>query len=564
VTAWGEESAPVFAEDQIDTRRYLETLRRNRRLIALIVVGVTLGAYGVSLLLPATYRPSARVLVNTSADSSAASDAESIARQLATARTLAMTPRVLTRAAERVPGESEKSLEEKVVVSAEPEANILNVTASDHDPDRAARIANEVAAAFIDDQRRVTRENFARAEINIQRQLDSLGPGDTELQRALSDRLSDVQARAATAGAQFELAERAEPPDQPASPQPVWTALAAFIASTVIGVLAALARDQLRSGFTDARELGHFAGIPVFARISDSLADAGDPRRRAVALEHDAFSTFRGRVERLLDPARKHVVLVTSAVDIHGKAEVSAGLARALAETGRPTLLVFADPQARNVGGRVGADALGSTAHGANAGVSNDAHLAVPSHLLAAIADRTVESPVNEKLSVLGGPEGLRDPAPGGFPNNTVRALAEAIPRLDYTYVVVDAPPLLVSNDALILAGATDDVAVVAELESTTRPLVLDTREVLSEIGRRVLGLVVIDPRVGRRENTFGLSPRRLRFRATRPRSHARVDGMRDRDTSPWWVDTAILAGIRGGTPTSREGSEAGRASDGA
>jgi succinoglycan biosynthesis transport protein ExoP len=557
----GEEPPRVFAEDPIDARRYLEILRRNRGLIALIIVGVTLGAYGVSLLLPATYRPSARVLVDTAPDSAAPSDAASIARELATARQLAMTPRVLARAAERVPGESEKSLEKKVAVTADAEANILNVAASDEDPARAARIANAVAAAFIDDQRRVTRENLAQAELNIRRQLDSLGPGDTELQRALSDRLSDVQARAATASTRFELAERAEPPDEPASPQPIWTALAALIASTVIGVLAALARDQLRSGFADARELGQFAGIPVLARIPDSFADARDPRR-AVALEHDAYSTLRGRVERLLDPDRKHVVLVTSPLDTDGRAEVSAGLARALAETGRPTLLVFADPQVRNVDGRFGADAPGSADRGTNARASRETHLVLPSQVVAAIEDRTVESPVSNKLSVLGGQGALSGAPHGGSPNNTVRALAEAIPRLDYTYVVVDAPPLLVTNDALILAGATDEVALVARLESVTRPLVLDMREVLSEIGRPLVGLVVIGRGVGRRKG-FRRLPRRPRLGATRRGSYVDVDRTENREASPWWVSTAPLGGVRGGTRMSRETSEAGSASDG-
>ena len=71
---------------------------------------------------------------------------------------------MLDRAAARVPGVSSgDDLEDKVSSSVEPEANIVNVSASDGDPDEAAKIANAVTAAFLSERATLERRRIARA-----------------------------------------------------------------------------------------------------------------------------------------------------------------------------------------------------------------------------------------------------------------------------------------------------------------------------------------------------------------------------------------------------------------
>jgi succinoglycan biosynthesis transport protein ExoP len=583
---WPSSQLDPFVEEPIDVRRYVEVLRRNRRLIAGIVVGVTLVAFGVSLLLPASYSATARILIDNSADPSAPTDAASVVRQLATAQRLVMTPRILARAAERVPGESENSLEKKVVAKADTDANIVNVSASDRDRDGAAAIANAVATAFIDDQRNVASNDLKRARKVILARLASLGssPNDDAQRNALAARLSDLELRAATADDRFRLAEPAERPDQQASPHPLRTALLALIASIGIAVLVAFGRDQLRPQITGPRELSRATDLPILAWIPDSHLATRDREARTRILEDEAYRALRGRVILQLPPSPQHVILVTSGAYGQGKSAVSAGLARALAETNHATLLVSADLARPAIDDRFDvaqepgfADILlgaNFRSHG-RPPVRRDprtgrfeSHASIAERIRA--ASRPVAGHGHAELAILASGTQPSDPA-RVLTNDAVGTFGNALRQLDFAYVVIDAPPLLATNDSLILGSVTDQIVVVAHLDGLTRPTALDVREVLDEIARPVLGLVVIGARVAVTEDGQLREPSRGVPRRSWPRRLLKEGSPRDRTAKPAGggsaKSTVPLARRSSGSDSipsdghksdAREGSEAG------
>jgi capsular polysaccharide biosynthesis protein len=534
-----EPAAEPFLEEPIDGRGYFEILWRSRSFLAALIIGSTVAAFGLSLLIPKTYEATARVLFDNSADPLVPSDAESVARQLATAQRLAMTPDVLAVAARDVAGESGMSLEEKVTVTADSDANLLNVTASSHDPNRAAAIANAVAITFVEDQRASIEENIARAQAILRSRLETLGTSSAdEVERtALTEELSSLELRAATANLRFRVVEQAEPPDEPASPHPMRNALAAFFASTVIGVLLVLGRAQLGSRFTDARQLSRFLNIPILARVSLPPNRGRSSDGRAVALESAAFSALRGRAERILDPASKHVVLVTSPVAGSGSPEVSAALARALAETDRPTLLVLAVGE----NGISRRDSSGEDRHTLVERSTQTTGSEDASSLLPRLGPRrAVQSSMNSRLFIVDGSQPWRNAAGEVRNEEQAREMTTAA-KQNHTYVVIEAPPLLATNDTLILAEETNELVVVAELNRVTRSQMLDTRDLLHEIGKPVLGLVLIEE---------GTRPGSRRRRALPSRS--REDGTDPVESafssengvpSPWWRETARTEG---------------------
>jgi Mrp family chromosome partitioning ATPase len=63
--------------------------------------------------------------------------------------------------------------------------------------------------------------------------------------------------------------------------------------------------------------------------------------------------------------------------------------------------------------------------------------------------------------------------------------------RKEYDFVIVDTPPVLLVNDALILARAVDGCCLVVESGHTSRKLVADMRGRFEAAGIEPLGLVL-------------------------------------------------------------------------
>jgi uncharacterized protein involved in exopolysaccharide biosynthesis len=207
-------------EEPIDVQRYVNALRRSRWLIVTIVAGLTTIVLVMSLALPKTYTAQATILFDESPSLTASADAE---RQLATIQKLTMTRDVLAQSARKLRGETVGTLAGKVHASVDPKANIVLITASASNPERAARTANAVATAFLARNRAVELGLLQASRTRLTHLIQQLkkSPGGKVEIPAIRARLSDLSVTAATAGSELQLADPARPPSAPSSPRPV-------------------------------------------------------------------------------------------------------------------------------------------------------------------------------------------------------------------------------------------------------------------------------------------------------------------------------------------------------
>lgn len=484
-------------DERIDVRRYLGALRRGRYLIAAIVVVVTVVVVALSLLISPTYEAEATLQLDQPSSDLLATDAQSVERQLATFGTLIGSRAVSERAAEEVDGASADEISDAVSSSVDEEANLIAVQAEDADPDDAAEIANAVAAAFIGEQRRIRRQEARNAIAELEDELDRVESADGSEEEAgrIQDLIDQLTLESINAGRGLRIAEQAEPPETAVSPRPFRNGVLALVASLILGVVAALVRDQLRGRVDDTRQLARLIRLPVLVEVPYAGGRRGRRPGAIAAPEREAYRTLAAEVDLSLADSEHHTILVTSALIGEGKTTVTARLGLALAEAGQRPLLVSGDLRHPRLHEMFG---LGPEP-GLSEALRRAEHAGVSEQMLSATA-QTVQLPTREGANRVG-----LDVLSAGNPvGNPARLLSGSVTRElfeqaagRYRYVLIDAPPLLGQADAQALARVADHVLVVARPDRLGLETIEDMQGALRRLGVEALGLVVIGGRAG-------------------------------------------------------------------
>ncbi|HEV2903077.1 MAG TPA: Wzz/FepE/Etk N-terminal domain-containing protein [Gaiellaceae bacterium] len=483
-------------EQPIEVHRHLDALRRARWFILAFVAAVTVTAVVVSLLLPDRYRATATIVLEESLSPFGSTDVETVQRRLETIQQLLGTNEVLDGAAEQVPGETRDSLEDSVSSSVDNSSNIISISAEADEPEKAAAIANAVAQTFLESQEAGERERLAEARRRLEQELNRLrssGARPEEIE-AVRQRISELTVSEVSAGSELELAQAAEPPDEPFSPRPIRNGLLAFFASLFLAVLIALGRDLLVPRAGSARELSRLLNLPVLAGVP-YVARRFNQRRTNMltAVANEAYQTLQASVRYELPPDRQRVILVSSALEGEGKTHVSAGLGRALARVGHRTLVVCADlrfPTLHEQFGLARAPGLSDILQGIG---QNGAH---PDDAIAEALKSPVHvyGPAGDNLKILTSGTRPQDPSALMFGTALDRFFG-AVAKLDYSYVIVDGPPLLGIADAHALAQRVDGILVVSRLDRSTLEDAIEMSDLLYRLDARALGLVVVGVR---------------------------------------------------------------------
>jgi capsular exopolysaccharide synthesis family protein len=481
-------------DEPIEVGRYLGALRRSWLLILLIVVSLTSAVLLVSLALSETYRATAKIVVESESDALATGDVLSVERRLATIQALLTTRENLRRAARRVKGERAATLKDKVQASVDPNANIINVVATDDTAAGAARVANAVTTTFLATDRRAERRRLNRARATLLRALADLegvrGLQAQEERASIRERLTDLNFGAASSGSELGLAEAARPPSAPYSPRPVRNAIFAFFASAFLAVLIVLARAQLKPRVTGSRELGRLLDLPVMVEIPYVRRRFGRGPKRLRAPEYEAYQTLQASLRRQLPPTRQRTVLVTSALHGEGKTEVTAALGLVLSHAGLRTWLVGADmrwPRLHELFDVAQAPGLAEvlTAARTNGGGAASQMSAVRTGTRAAEAG---------SLHVLASGRTPADPAQL-LASDTLDTFFDEIKESAYDYVLLDGPPLLGLVDSQVLAQRADGVLIVCRSDRLTPENAIALRELLARLDVKPLGLVIVGAR---------------------------------------------------------------------
>ncbi len=481
---------PGAGDQAVDIQRYAEALRRGSRWIITIAVIVTVAVVVISKTLPKTYNASATIVYNPSSTVLQPTDAVSIERQLATFQALAQTPAVLSTAAPHL-SESASSLRSAISSSVDPKANIITISASAHNAKLAAARANAVAHAFLSTEQSMENAGLNLARAQLQEQIAQLrdNPSTASQVTTLQERISALQINAAGASAQLQIGEVASPPKSATSPRPTLNGLIALFVALLVGVLFVLGRDQLTPRFSTPRELGRALNLPILVGVPYRRGLATARRRRALAgVEYEAYDVLQASI-RLLGStdSGQRVVLVTSSTHGEGKTTVVARLGRSLGRAGERVLVISGDLRSPTLHQQFGLPA--------GRGLSDC--------LAGGYGERQLEAEIESMVKPASDDLNLDVLAAGRTPSDpsalmsspALVAVFEAIGRMNYSYVLIDSPPILGLSDTQFLARQADDVLLVARLDRVTPSSVEDVNELLGRLKMTPIGVVVIGAR---------------------------------------------------------------------
>jgi Mrp family chromosome partitioning ATPase/capsular polysaccharide biosynthesis protein len=484
-------------DEPVEFRRYLDALRRGRWLILILALSGALAAYGLSTLAPNRYKSTATIVKRVPTGPTDTVNVDSITRELNTIVKLLVTTDVLDRAAKRIGGgATARSLSKDVESKVDPDANLISITATRDSPKGAARTANAVARTFVAVQAAVTRQQYALARRGLLDQLArirSSDPGAAQQEQAIRQRLSDIGVSLAAAGTDLRVAQLAGVPEHRTSPRPLRNAVIALFLGLFIGVLITLGRDQLVPRVSDGRELGRLVDLPVLA----SVPYVRRRFRRQPALspaEYESYQTL-GASLRFSLPAEEgpHVIVVTSGLHAEGKTTVTARLGGALARAGHRTLIVSADLRWPTLHAVMGVDEQpGLTELIGEIGAARTA----PKR------SRLVESAIvslergqrRGDLDMLPSGRKPTDPA-SELGSDGFGLVTDQLRASNYTYILIDAPPLLGIADTRTLALHASSILFVARLDRVTLETVIDSRDVLDRLDAPAIGCVIIGAR---------------------------------------------------------------------
>jgi non-specific protein-tyrosine kinase len=480
----------------------LEVARRRWWVVALTtIIAIGIAVAGLSVIKP-TYRATVTLQTPAANGVQTPSDLTYVDRLMNTYTLLAQQASLRAKVARELGVVKAPALD----VVVQPNTELLQLSASDHSPARAQLAANTAATVLVDRATALAKSTSAASEQTLTNQLNTLSDqitreranlasvplndtarrltlqqqisGDQANYQALAQQRAQLQVADATRDQTLSVIQPAGLPTSPASPK--WTPVLAL--ALALGLLGGLALVFLLERFKprlytveaieSAAEAEVLAAIP---RVSGELAakrlyNGGSPAQ-------EAFGVLAVHVLAGIGKTRPRTILVTSRNKGDGKSTVASNLATELAKSGHQVLLVDADMRAPSIHKIFGIED--------ELGLSN----LLESGEFSSMLDEFVVRPVEDAtLSVI--PAGPMPEAPARLlaSEGMARLVAELVAR--YEFVVIDAPPLVVS-DPLSVARLSDLVLLVIGGDAVPdRDIQAATRQ-LSGIGAENVSVVV-------------------------------------------------------------------------
>jgi succinoglycan biosynthesis transport protein ExoP len=294
---------------------------------------------------------------------------------------------------------------------------------------------------------------------------------DRELYTSFVNRARQTDPEVNYQAANARVLSHASVPLEPASPNKKLLLPVSFVLSLGLGMVAAIAKENGRRGFTSMSVVERKVGvtpiglIPLVARRN---------RLSARAFE-DAVAFTLARVTMPSKGVVPRSLLVTSALPQEGKTKTSIALAAAATARGMKVLLVDADLRSRSLSAAAGLDR----------------------------SDRTLIQVLRREISV---EEAIHDNAAWGFPVMPASSLTISpmgllatgewegvLRKLEQSYdlVIIDSPPVLVAGDTWLLARHADKTVVLSRWGSTPMATVELAINQLVTAQANVAGLVL-------------------------------------------------------------------------
>jgi capsular exopolysaccharide synthesis family protein len=483
-------------EHAVDGERHelqalLRVLRRRIGLILLCAVVTPLAAFVYSQLSEKTYEATASLLFRDPGfdqklfGASPLTGSPDPSREAATNVALVGLNEVARRTAEKLGDD----IDGGVSVSSRGQSDVVTVTATDTNPERAARHATTFALSYIEFRRDADRDKIAEAQRLVERQLEAMTP---ERRRGKEGERLRVQANelgilSSLQTGNAELVERAAVPGAPATPRTRRNVIVGGLLGLIFGLALAFLVERLDRRLSDPSEAEGLMQRPVLGAVpqsrgmaTGSSSAAGLPPREA-----EVFRMLRANLRYFNVNRNIHTVLVTSAAPGDGKSTIAWNLAVAAADAGERVLLIEADLR--------------------HPSLSTKTQVIAPLGLSTVLSSQAEPPEAIQRIAI--GPH--RNNGDGSSPavdvifagppppnptdlldSERMRALLKHGAQL-YDYVIVDTPPLSFVSDAIPLLSEVDGVLVVARLGRTTRDQLSLLRNQLANLSAPLLGVVV-------------------------------------------------------------------------
>jgi polysaccharide biosynthesis transport protein len=371
--------------------------------------------------------------------------------------------------------ESVKQLLKRVTVEAAPNADVLNIVATTHEPRYSANLANAFANQYIAFKTAAQVSGIEAAESKLRQQIAGLPAGSsarTSLEQS-QQRLSGLRA---IAGGGANIIGVATPPTSPSGMGLAATAAIGLLVGLAIAVALVFVLEALDRRLKTIEDFERAYRLPSLTGVPQAAFSSGLAEQRATSLE--PYRILRSALEFAAVTRPLDSLLVTSAVSGEGKTTVAVDLAHALALTGRRVTLLELDLRRPTFASHFKLRAGEGLTSALTSGES---------------ATSFVTHPLQDvpNLSVL---------AAGGIPPNPSELLGSAaishvISEMmgEDGVLIIDAPPLNPVSDAQVLLNnpLVQAVLLVARVDLTTREEVRRARAILDRHTAVPVGLVV-------------------------------------------------------------------------
>ena len=295
----------------------------------------------------------------------------------------------------------------------------------------------------------------------------------------------------------ISVAGFAIPNDIAVAPRRLATVLAALLLSTLFGMGLALFLEYLDDTIRTVEEIESVLQLPALAAIPTIesmpkrkllLVGANETEEERVNSELLIFADSRSALSEAYRQLRTSILLstaghppksllITSSLPSEGKTTTATNTAISLAQTGAKVLIIDADmrrPRLHSVFNIANGEGLSTLL----SSESTDADIA-----------RVVKTDEGTQLSLL---------TSGPIPPNPAELIgsdqmANLLKKLQnhYTHVVIDSPPITSFTDGVLIASMVDGVILVVHSGKSSRQVVKRSRQLLQDVGARILGVVL-------------------------------------------------------------------------